>query len=238
VDISHLRVPSKFHYLTIFNRLPFNHSSLRSRSWSYFTTDSKSWCRAHFETCDQILPPVGRLLSESCGLVSVGLPLWREDGSAVCSAIPRWSESRRTRNILYCLIRDSPNPEGQILLFIVYPTGRGWPSYTPGHLVHFTSPLTIHRGIMEVFKSSPSLEGQVFVHISHRNRMVQSKITVTLRPSWVDAVPTVIRPIRLGVWHPFGANDQIFSFSFLLPDSCFALRLWAPFLTRGRVCNL
>jgi hypothetical protein len=31
-------------------------------------------------TCDQILLPVGMLLSEICGLVSTGRPLWREDG--------------------------------------------------------------------------------------------------------------------------------------------------------------
>jgi hypothetical protein len=49
-------------------------------------------------TCDQILLPVGMLLSEIYGLVSVGRPLWREDRSAVCSAITQWSESRRTRN--------------------------------------------------------------------------------------------------------------------------------------------
>jgi hypothetical protein len=34
-----------------------------------------SWCRAHSGTCDQILLPVRRFLSESCGLVSVGSPL-------------------------------------------------------------------------------------------------------------------------------------------------------------------
>jgi hypothetical protein len=38
------------------------------------------------------------LLSESFGPVSVGRPLKREDGSAVCSEITQWSESRRTRN--------------------------------------------------------------------------------------------------------------------------------------------
>jgi hypothetical protein len=38
------------------------------------------------------------LLSEICGLVSVGRPLWREEGSAICSVITQWSESRRTRN--------------------------------------------------------------------------------------------------------------------------------------------
>jgi hypothetical protein len=34
-------------------------------------------------TCDHILLPVGMLLSEICGLVSMERPLWREDGSAL-----------------------------------------------------------------------------------------------------------------------------------------------------------
>jgi hypothetical protein len=42
-------------------------------------------------TCDQILLPVGMLLSEICGLVSVGHPLRREDGSAIYSVITQWS---------------------------------------------------------------------------------------------------------------------------------------------------
>jgi hypothetical protein len=37
-------------------------------------------------------------LSKGCCLVSVGRPLWREDGSAICSVITQCSESRRTRN--------------------------------------------------------------------------------------------------------------------------------------------
>jgi hypothetical protein len=43
-------------------------------------------------TCDQILLPVGMLLSEICGLVSAGRPLLLEDGSAICSIITQWSE--------------------------------------------------------------------------------------------------------------------------------------------------
>jgi hypothetical protein len=61
------------------------------RSQGYFTTDdqsiSKSSCRAHSGTYDQIFLPVGMLLSESCGLVSLGRHLWREDVSAICGAI-------------------------------------------------------------------------------------------------------------------------------------------------------
>jgi hypothetical protein len=48
---------------------------------------SMSWFRAPFGTCDQISLAVGMLLSEICGLVSVGRPLRREDGSAICSVI-------------------------------------------------------------------------------------------------------------------------------------------------------
>jgi hypothetical protein len=55
-------------------------------SRSYFTTDGQtvrmSWFRAHSGTCEQILLPFGRFLSESCYPVSMGRPLWREDGSA------------------------------------------------------------------------------------------------------------------------------------------------------------
>jgi hypothetical protein len=73
----------------------------RSRSRSYFTTVSQSVCLGieyPCGTCGQILFPVGMLLSEICGLVSVARPLWREDGSPICSVITQWSESRRTRN--------------------------------------------------------------------------------------------------------------------------------------------
>jgi hypothetical protein len=62
---------------------------------SYFTIDG---IEHSCGICDQILFPVGMLLSEICGLVSVGRRLWWEDGSAICSAITQWSESCRTRN--------------------------------------------------------------------------------------------------------------------------------------------
>jgi hypothetical protein len=60
----------------------------QSRSRSHVTTDGQSVNmsrhRAHYETCDQILLSARRLLSESCCLVSVGRPLWREVGSVIC----------------------------------------------------------------------------------------------------------------------------------------------------------
>jgi hypothetical protein len=90
-----------------------------------------SWCRAHSGTYDQILLPVGTLLSENCVLVSVEHPLWRVDGSAVSSAITQWFQSLRTRNhTLLPHLRLPPNLKGQVPVFIS-PRKRG-PSYTPG----------------------------------------------------------------------------------------------------------
>jgi hypothetical protein len=82
------------------------------------TTDgqsvSMSWYQEPCGTCDQILLPVGMLLSEICGLVSVGRPLWREDRSEICSVITQWSgpSCAKPVTIIYCLIVDSPNLEG------------------------------------------------------------------------------------------------------------------------------
>jgi hypothetical protein len=99
-------------------------------------------------TYDQMLFPAWRLLSESCCLLHVRRPLWREDGSVVCSVIPQWSESRRTRNhilnfhfhnimnhILKFHVR-LPQPEGpgsRIYIpqehgSLVIPPGTGFPS--------------------------------------------------------------------------------------------------------------
>jgi hypothetical protein len=77
------------------------HGSRRSKLLYYWRSVSQSVCLSVEHpcgTCDQILLPVGMLLSELCGLVSVGRPLWREDESAISTEITQWSESRRTRN--------------------------------------------------------------------------------------------------------------------------------------------
>jgi hypothetical protein len=69
----------------------------RGGGGGYFTTDSQSVSQSlclgiehPCETCDQILLPVGMLLSEICCLVSLGHPLWRED-----------EKRRRRRRLLY-----------------------------------------------------------------------------------------------------------------------------------------
>jgi hypothetical protein len=85
-------------------------------------------------TCDQILLPLGMLLSEICGIVSVGRPLWQEDGSAICSVITQSSESLRTRNhtlLSYLRLPQTGGPGSRIYI----PLETGWPSYTPGNWV-------------------------------------------------------------------------------------------------------
>jgi hypothetical protein len=74
------------------------HTHTKSKLLYGWQSVSMSWFRAHSGTCDQILLSVWRFLSESCCLFSLGRPLWREDGSADCSAITQWYESHRTRN--------------------------------------------------------------------------------------------------------------------------------------------
>jgi hypothetical protein len=56
--------------------------------------------------------PVGMLLSEICGLFSVGRHLWREDGPPICSVITQWFESLRTRNHTLLSHLRLPQPRG------------------------------------------------------------------------------------------------------------------------------
>jgi hypothetical protein len=104
-------------------------ATIRASTWDWIDSKSKlfydwrsvsmSWCWAH-------LLPVGRLLSESHGPVSVGHLLWREDGSAVCSAIMCWLELHRTHyHILLSHLR-LPQPGGPGLRIYI-PQEQGGP---------------------------------------------------------------------------------------------------------------
>jgi hypothetical protein len=108
--------PTTYSHLKLFpNSRHANYSLLFSQS--HFTAVSRSvslGIEYPCETCDQILFPVGMLLSEICGLVSVWCPLWREDGSAICSVITQWSESLRTRNHILLSHLRLPQPESRV----------------------------------------------------------------------------------------------------------------------------
>jgi hypothetical protein len=121
-------------------------SEPHSRSWSYFTTDgqsvSMSWCRAHSGTSDQILLLVGRLLCESCCVKVAALFLrgaLSDERTGLKFAVQSLNRPSRAEPviILYCLIWDSPNLEGQVPVFIsprnrvaqLYPWALGSPPY-------------------------------------------------------------------------------------------------------------
>jgi hypothetical protein len=87
---------------------------------------------------------------------------------------------------------------------------------------------SLTRGWVCTFQLLMGFASGVFLGSESRGTI---EVEVTLRL-------TVSQPVCLGVGHPFGAHDEILLFFFLMPENCFALRLEAPSLTRGRVCNL
>jgi hypothetical protein len=102
-------------------------------------------------TCDQILLPVGMLLSEICGLVSVGRPLWREDGSTICSVITQWSESRRIRNHTLLSHLRLPQP-GRPGSRIYIPQEQGGPVIPPGTGLKHTT--CLHISIISLVRTA------------------------------------------------------------------------------------
>jgi hypothetical protein len=132
-------------------------------------TVSQSVCLAidhPYATCDQILFPVGMLLSEICGLVSIGRPLWQEDGSAVCSVITQLSESLRTRNHTLLSHLRLPQPGGPGSRIYI-PQEQGGPVIPPGtefslrrllwlaglHWRYFNPPLTWRVRSLYIYSS-------------------------------------------------------------------------------------
>jgi hypothetical protein len=99
------------------------------------------------------------LLSDICGFVHVGRLLWREGGSVVYNFC--WTSQGQSfsgpspeglMNIFYCLRLEIPPPTGRIMSPSLYHPGQGWPSYTPGQRVPFSSPLTTRGAKVEVFE--------------------------------------------------------------------------------------
>jgi hypothetical protein len=123
---------------------------LADRSRSNFMTESQSvsmsWYRAPLWDLRQDIISCRNVAVWICGLVSMGRPLWQEDGTAICIVITQWSESLRTRNhtLLSHLRLSQPA--------IYIPHEQGGPVIPPGtELVPFTSSLRTRRATVEVF---------------------------------------------------------------------------------------
>jgi hypothetical protein len=178
---------TKWSDLTFFYLKEVRWGEVRRGEVTLQLTDSQSVCLGIEHpcgTCDQILRLVGMLLSEICGHVFVGRPVWREDGSAICSVITQWSESRKTRN--FTVSSETP-PTWRARFPYLYPPGTGWPSYTPGHWVPFTSSLTTRRATVEIFEPSPYIypSGTGW---SSQSQSQKSNVKVTLRPMTSQSV--------------------------------------------------
>jgi hypothetical protein len=96
-----------------------------------YSIDNGSVVKDACGICDRILLPVGMLLPEICGLIFGRLPLWREGGSAIYSAITQWSEPRRTRNHTLLFHLRLPQPRGSDSRIYI-PQERGGPVIPPG----------------------------------------------------------------------------------------------------------
>jgi hypothetical protein len=83
-------------------------------------------------------------------LLHVRRPLWREDGSVICSAVTHWLESRKTdKHTLHSHLRLSRPGRPGTCIYI--PKEQGGPVTPPEHWVPFLSPLTTRRAMVEVF---------------------------------------------------------------------------------------
>jgi hypothetical protein len=129
---------------------------------------SMSWHRVPLWDLRPDIISCWMLLSEICGLVSGGRPLWRENGSAICGVINQWSESFRIRNhtLLSHLRLTQPGGPGSR---IYIPQEQGGPVIPPGTVL----PL---RHLLRL--ASYDLQGYgggiltLPVYIFFRNRMV------------------------------------------------------------------
>jgi hypothetical protein len=122
---------------------------------------SVSWYQAPSGAQDHILVNVRQLRVSWCGA------LWREAGSVVYNCC--WlsaAQSFPRRSWSYLTVSDSTLPQTWRAKFLyLYPLGTVWPSYTPRHLVPFSSPPATRRVTVEVFEhnSTPAQLG-----FSHR----------------------------------------------------------------------
>jgi hypothetical protein len=119
-------------------------------------TTSLSWCQdTIWGTWWSVLSFFHETLFRQ--FVVMGSPLWRDDGSVVyscCWAPPAQSflalSSAGLMSKFQCLKFVTP-PTGRTRSLYLYPRWKGWPSYTHGHWVPFSLPLTIRRATVEVF---------------------------------------------------------------------------------------
>jgi hypothetical protein len=126
-------------------------------------------------------------------------------------------ESRGTHDhILLSQIRDSPNLEGQVPVFISSRTR--CPSYTPRYRVTFSPPPTTHRATVEVF--APASKPGVDVHSQLLYGWLLTANQFVLAPSHMNSQPEIFFQLN-----PCGRSPHVTS---SLTRGCVCL-LWIGF---------
>jgi hypothetical protein len=95
---------------------PLDHRGFRLKSKLLYDWQSVCLGIEHpCGTCDQILFPVGMLLSEICGFVSMRRPLWREDGSAIRNLVTKFILKNS-----FCTSQENRVPMGLNFTFLFF----------------------------------------------------------------------------------------------------------------------
>jgi hypothetical protein len=189
----------------------------------------------------------------------VECPLWREDGSAVCSAITRWSESLRTRNhtLLSHLRLPPPKLEGQVPVCIfprnrvaqLYPRALGYSILKfklklKFKLYHDRRSVGQSVLVLGTHLGPAAIFFLLFLIIlRHLLALLMTSLHGPYRKQRYSELSWCCdrRSVGLSVFvsgTPLGTMTRFSFFFLLLPDNCCALRLGTPSLTRGQVCNL
>jgi hypothetical protein len=151
------------------------------------------------------------LLSDSCGFVDVGRPLWRDNGSVVynCSG-PRQRSHSQVRvpwdSWTYFTVSDSrlPQPGGDRSPYL-YPPGTWWASYTPRQCVPFSSPPTTLKATVEVFEPASTRARTTCPRYTALTRTAQKTSRPLLLCSLVagdTACPQNCSPVTAGISSP------------------------------------
>jgi hypothetical protein len=101
----------------------------------------------------------------------------------------------------YCLRFETP-PTWTTRSLYLYPPGTGWPSYTPRHLVSFSSPPTTRRDMVEVFEpdSKRFLLNLIPFKVTPRARITSKHLSCIVARVVVSAVTYLLsRYLESGV---------------------------------------
>jgi hypothetical protein len=150
-------------------------------------------------------------------LLHVGCPLWREDGSVICSAITHWLESHKTHNHRLMSHLRLPQPGGPGP-FIYMPQEQSGPVIPPGTGFPFRRLLRFAR--LRRRYSNPPLRRVFKVFKIKVKVMLRLTVGQSVSMSWCLVYSETCDPILFAFWK-------------LLYCLC-----GASILTRGRVCLL